>query len=256
MITIAPIFVEFRCDHCWVSNCADSETIGSEVDCRNCGQPITVPEATEDRIARALALLEAEPEVLATKKAAKTNVGELDRQYSENELIDIARRESFVPLNQMDFQGYPPASIVARLIANILDNVLLATALVFGVFFVLWMAKLGLVVNPIDKLRNKEEIGLASLLPMVLIPALLVICQWILLSISGQTIGKKLLMIRIVSESGKLPGFIQAVLLRNWLRVALSFIPFFGLIDLLFIFSASRKCLHDHIAGTRVVTLV
>ena len=80
--------------------------------------------------------------------------------------------------------------------------------------------------------------------------------QWILLAISGQTLGKKLLMIRIVSESGKLPGFLQAVVMRNWLRFAFSLIPFFAFIDVLFIFSDSRRCLHDYMAGTKVISLV
>ncbi len=256
MSTIAPVFVEFRCNRCWYSNCADSEAVGTEVECRNCSQNITVPEATTERVERALALLQAEPE-LAEKKAPLNNKPAIfDRQTSNQELIDIAKRESFVPLNQIDFLGYPPASLLARLIANVLDGVFLVASMILGFVFLQWMAKLGIAQNPLGRLRTKEELSLASLMVMGLIPTLLVLGQWILLAISGQTLGKKLLMIRIVSESGKLPGFLQAVVMRNWLRFAFSFIPFFAFIDVIFIFSDSRRCLHDYMAGTKVISLV
>ena len=61
MSTVAPVFVEFRCNRCWYSNCADSEAVGTKVECRNCGQETTVPEATPDRIARAETLLSEQP---------------------------------------------------------------------------------------------------------------------------------------------------------------------------------------------------
>lgn len=256
MSTIAPVYVEFRCNRCWNSNCAQSEAVGTEVPCRNCGQELTVPEATPDRIARALALLEELPELNTQRSVTKTNATPLDHQFSDQELIEIARRESFVPLHQMNFRGYPTASLIARLVANVLDGVFLVGSMILGFVLVHWMAKLGIVESPFSKHRPVEEIRLASFLVMGILPILFVVSQWILLATSGQTIGKKLLMIRIVTESGTLPGFLQAVVLRNWLRYALSFIPFFSLIDALFIFSDSRRCLHDYLAGTKVVSLV
>jgi len=82
----------------------------------------------------------------------------------------------------------------------------------------------------------------------------LVVYQWVLISSEGQSLGKKWLGIRIIKTDGSLPGFVHGVLLRSWvMQVAAGVIPFVGLIDALLIFSDDRRCLHDHIAGTRVV---
>lgn len=82
----------------------------------------------------------------------------------------------------------------------------------------------------------------------------LVVYQVRLLAISGQTIGKRLLGIRIVRhdtlENG---GFKTNVLLRGLLNGVLNFIPVYFLLDSLLIFREDRRCIHDHIAGTVVV---
>jgi len=58
---------------------------------------------------------------------------------------------------------------------------------------------------------------------------------------------------RIVGRSGENPGFVRAVVLRNWLRFALSFVPFFSFIDAVVIFGDTRRCLHDYFGGTFVI---
>lgn len=176
------------------------------------------------------------------------------------------RRQRIVPrinknknrVGQANFLASPAQSVQsanARLVATIVDNILVFTALAAGFIFVAWLAKMGVTENPMETLRTKKEFGLISFVVLSLLPTMLIFGQWFLLATSGQTIGKKLLMIRIVSTSGKLPGFLQAVVLRNWLRVVFSIVPFFGLIDVLFIFSDSRRCLHDYLAATRVVSI-
>jgi uncharacterized RDD family membrane protein YckC len=58
---------------------------------------------------------------------------------------------------------------------------------------------------------------------------------------------------KIVRHDGSNPGFLQAVVMRNWLRVLLNMVPFFALADALFIFGANKRCLHDLLAGTYVI---
>jgi uncharacterized RDD family membrane protein YckC len=87
---------------------------------------------------------------------------------------------------------------------------------------------------------------------------LLLILQTCLLTMRGQSLGKWMLGIRIVRyRDGALPGFVHAVLLRNWLMNVIGIIPLVGtvfpLVDLAFIFRADRRCLHDLIADTRVI---
>lgn len=54
-------------------------------------------------------------------------------------------------------------------------------------------------------------------------------------------------------DTGVIDGFVTNVLMRSVLNRILSFIPFYALVDILFIFREDRRCLHDRIAGTQVV---
>ena len=72
-------------------------------------------------------------------------------------------------------------------------------------------------------------------------------------SANRQTIAKKWLSIKVVRADGSRATLGRIFLLRNFLNIALSLIPLYGIIDSLFIFSESRQCLHDKIADTIVV---
>jgi uncharacterized RDD family membrane protein YckC len=79
-----------------------------------------------------------------------------------------------------------------------------------------------------------------------------------LLATRSQTIGKRLVGIQIVNVSDGRPTPFSRVLFARFFPVAVvSNIPFLGglasLVDALFIFADDRRCLHDHIAGTKVV---
>ncbi|MCH8309588.1 MAG: RDD family protein [Chloroflexi bacterium] len=80
------------------------------------------------------------------------------------------------------------------------------------------------------------------------------VVQAVLLTTAGQTVGKKALNIRIVKvNTGRNGGFVPNVLLRAILNGLLGFIPIYSFVDILFIFRADRRCIHDLIAGTVVV---
>ncbi len=81
------------------------------------------------------------------------------------------------------------------------------------------------------------------------------IYQWYLLATTGQTLGKKWMGVRVVKYADGGPvDFVSAVVLRLWvIGLASAFISIVGLIDVLFIFSSEHRCLHDHIAGTKVI---
>ena len=79
-----------------------------------------------------------------------------------------------------------------------------------------------------------------------------------LLAQRGQTIGKIVRGLRIVRfEDGSNPGFVKAVLLRTFLWAVITAVPLVGplvgLVGILFIFRDDQRCVHDHLAGTRVV---
>jgi uncharacterized RDD family membrane protein YckC len=78
-----------------------------------------------------------------------------------------------------------------------------------------------------------------------------------LLKKHGQTVGKYLWGIRIADLNGNVPDIAKMLLLR-YLPISLAaLIPLTGgllpLVDVLFIFRGDRRCIHDLLAGTKVV---
>lgn len=91
---------------------------------------------------------------------------------------------------------------------------------------------------------------------------ILLFVQCWLLTTRGQTVGKKIIGIRIVTVAdNENPGFGKAVGLRwfvpGGITFVLNFLPplgfIFFLVDSCLIFRADRRCIHDLIAGTKVV---
>ena len=98
----------------------------------------------------------------------------------------------------------------------------------------------------------------------VLISVAVLITQLVLLVRNGQTIGKKVLGIRMITSEGEIPSVWRVFLLR-WLPFAITAgtielifkIRGLGniiyLIDALLIFQPTRRCLHDLFADTHVI---
>ena len=121
------------------------------------------------------------------------------------------------------------ASRGSRLMAAIVDS------LIFLAIYVV-----GLMVNSFEIL----------LLGIVLF----CILQIYLLTSDGQTVGKKAMNIKIVMVDGNTNGgFVPNVLMRSVVNSLIAMIPFYSLVDVLFIFREDQRCIHDLIAGTKVV---
>ncbi|MBL4770916.1 MAG: RDD family protein [Planctomycetes bacterium] len=86
---------------------------------------------------------------------------------------------------------------------------------------------------------------------------ILLLLNGYLLATRAQTIGKAALGIKIVTLDGSNAGFGRIVLRRMLPLTLTASIPIIGgfvsLIDSLFIFRKNKRCVHDLIAGTRVV---
>ena len=105
---------------------------------------------------------------------------------------------------------------------------------------------------------NQEGVGIAILVLCGILFLALAIYQLVIISRDGQSIGKRIMKIRIVKyEDNSNPGFVHAVLLRAFVNGLIGGIPLVGpiysLADLLFIFGEEHRCLHDLIASTKVV---
>ncbi len=76
----------------------------------------------------------------------------------------------------------------------------------------------------------------------------------VLLAQEGQSLGKRWMGLRVVGADGTHPGVVPMVVVRTLVPLAAgSCSGLFVALDALFIFGADRRCLHDRMAGTKVI---
>lgn len=72
----------------------------------------------------------------------------------------------------------------------------------------------------------------------------------------GQTVGKKIQHIKIVTVAGQHAN-VSVLAKRYGFSWCISLIPVIGpiinMLNILFIFTKSKRCLHDHVGGTKVI---
>lgn len=127
-----------------------------------------------------------------------------------------------------------------------------------------------MIVAAITMGRQGEAVGNSSLIWMGISGLLLLawgIYQAVLMSQTGQSLGKKLMGIKVVTLEGDNPGFVGTVLMReivyNIILSVLGMIPFLGvlislgaaiaLLVMIFLDSNNRRTLQDMLAKTLVV---
>ena len=146
---------------------------------------------------------------------------------------------------ERDYAEEPTLTLVlakrsARLLAALLDSLVLMPVVLLGL---------------LAAFAGSEAVGW---MVGVAAAGAVAVYQLRLLSVEGQTIGKRALGLRIVmAADGALPGFVHAVVLRLFVMTALGMIPLVGVLvslaDPLFIFGEDRRCLHDYLAQTVVI---
>jgi uncharacterized RDD family membrane protein YckC len=104
---------------------------------------------------------------------------------------------------------------------------------------------------------GEESVAMAMLLGLFGLAVFLLVNAY-LLATSGQTVGKRLVGTRIVSvESNQILPLWKVVVARYLPVQVAGIVPIIGpilsLVDPLFIFREDRRCVHDLIAGTRVI---
>jgi uncharacterized RDD family membrane protein YckC len=109
-----------------------------------------------------------------------------------------------------------------------------------------------------EKAMAQEETAMDIALVGGIGIAVFLVLNGYLLATSGQTIAKRLLKMRIVSVTDNKILPIGKVLLLRYLPFwVIGQVPIvgqiMGLVNPAFIFGAERRCLHDHLAGTKVV---
>ncbi len=168
-----------------------------------------------------------------------------------------------------DAQGPALAGRRTRLTAVSIDGLIISVpllpALVMGMYQVMRLAAqvdVLLAEDPWSALSQLEaQIPVRSLGLVagagLLVALAIAVYQWVLISRTGQTLGKKATGIRIEKLDGSRVGFASGVVLRNWVPKLTAVDPRLGLllqlVDCLFIYRQDQRCLHDRLAGTRVV---
>ncbi len=128
-----------------------------------------------------------------------------------------------------------------RLLAKCIDVLIVLVP----VFIVSWMVMAS---------SGESTDTFASVTAFWLVILSVVIVQAYFLSTQGQSLAKKMLHIRILdAETLTAGGFARIFLLRSVLNFILIFIPFYCVVDALYIFRKDRRCVHDFLARTIVV---
>ena len=119
-------------------------------------------------------------------------------------------------------------------------------------------------VESLNRIMDPEQLthamlaGPGFIISIVALIAWCVVTAW-LVAVNGQTIGKRLVGIKVVRTDGSPASFARIFLLRNVVNGLPLLLPYgwlYQLIDPLLIYQPSRQCIHDRIADTAVVRCV
>lgn len=235
--------IQFRCNKCWQPNYAKPEQANTSVNCEFCAAAIDVPEATSDRLTDRSQAMYAPP---------TPNMAPALEQMNDADLQRMVERENYVSISQREFSGHPSASHMSRFLAFVFDSIVSIVAAAVGIVCMFAAISNGLLPKNPETWTENENLNAMLIVGVPVVLATLT--QWCMTACWGKTVGKLLTFTRIVTCEGKVPGVLRGVVLRSWVNaIPSAFIPFYGLIDILFIFGNSRRCLHDFLAGTRVV---
>lgn len=149
---------------------------------------------------------------------------------------------SGVPVHELD-----AASIGRRFVALWIDGLILTIPLVITVFLV--FLPLGFLA---DEAAETPLALVAQLVISLLFAAAFVLYEGLMLASGGQTLGKKVMSLKVVTAEGNEIAKGQAWT-RAVCRQLLSFVPCLGMIDYLVAFGQEKTCIHDIMAKTRVV---
>jgi uncharacterized RDD family membrane protein YckC len=154
----------------------------------------------------------------------------------------------------------------ARLLAATIDELLLLAVclpMIIGAI----PAMMALVAGVVDGTADASSLDTMSVLRAMVrgpgtIISVLALIAWCIITAwfvaaNGQSIGKRLVGIKVVRTDGSRASFARIFLLRNVINGLPNLFPYVGLlyqlVDPLLIYQESRQCLHDKIADTIVV---
>ncbi len=151
-----------------------------------------------------------------------------------------------------DFIGDPDAHVLhadrgTRLVAAFLD------AIIFSLMVYVPLYAAGAFGSVADPEAAVESASVAALLLAAVGFVAYCALTIMLMRRNGQSMGKKIVGIKVVRSDGSPASLARLIWLRNVVNWLISLIPLYFLIDILFIFGEPRQCLHDKLADTIVI---
>ena len=208
----------FNCPRCGNQVLVQYLGPGDDALCRSCGERVVVPESASPTDQRPGYELEAANRRLQGREA-----------QASGEVEELASR-------------------LSRLIASLVDSLVMMPFA--APLYIILIAKYPGSILDASHAYRIIWIGIPTLIFFVGINSYF----W---ATRGQSIGKMALGIRIVHMDGEQATLGRIVGLRILPMQLIGWIPYIGgvisLVDVLFIFRASRRCIHDDIARTKVV---
>ncbi len=157
--------------------------------------------------------------------------------------------DSFIPKSVTE--RHLPATLWQRFGGAFVDG--LVTALIMGILIGIFSAFGFFGESWILGMKTTRMVILTGFVSF----GLFVLIQYPFLNATGQTIGKKVMKTKIVTLSGEKPSMADLILKRYAFMHLVRVIPFVGkllsLINVLCVFGKDRSCIHDMVAGTKVV---
>ena len=158
-------------------------------------------------------------------------------------------------VSEVPVAGQEPGGRWERLGAALIDTLAVPLVIYLPVIFV------GAPSLILAIARHEQPVFTTAMFGAFAASFLLVIA-WIVVTIMfvsrhGQTIGKRIVGVKVVRNNGERAGLGRIFWLRNVVSALPGLIPLvgsiYGLVDVLFIFSDSRRCIHDMIGDTKVI---
>lgn len=123
-----------------------------------------------------------------------------------------------------------------------------AAALVDGVVSSLVAAVVATATAFLFSSAGEETLGLSMVLAYLLVP---LAYYWVPTALSGQTLGKRLVGIKVVDAEGRPPGYARAAMREVVGKLLSALLLYLGY--LVALFHPERRALHDLVGGTWVV---
>lgn len=232
---------EFDCSSCQSRLRVPDEVRGHHAECPHCG---TIQLACEVDPA---APLSSDPPFAQRGASPHANAG--TNPYRDDVPIPInpyAAPQSNAQLLWNAAQRFNLANRGDRFLGTVID----------WCFFVLCTVP-AIVCSAIAENMNSSQLSNVAGVLFVTCVAAYHGIQWYLIARTAQSVGKRALHMRIITLSGGPPGFLNGVVLRNWILGCSCFCYPIGmillLVDGLMIFGVNKQCLHDMIASTLVI---